>query len=410
MPVVRQNVASAIGKIAFMAEEVTYRTPVWPTSAQALYLNEPPNPAQPLRVVNDRQQRNSFGKRRRLPNRYGVGTTTLRSYIKPSGVLGTRPHAHQLLKGLWGRETATPGVSVLYEPSVPGTPHPAYSILMKYGHRTNLLSGSIVRSGDILGTADESDDVYAQVVGNIEFARRYWVGKDEVNAIAAAAATAVTVKDATKFAYGFSATPAFGMRLQFRHVADNSVDDNAGAGYTIDNVNTTTNVVTLTTGLVDPLAVDDVIEGFVPSGIDVGDVVNFYLGNFYRDDGTLQWIIENFEFHIENGHIIILHNQKDGTPYPSRKLDGMPAGREITANIRYLLTEDETGFDYVSEQQLSQVIKAHWGTTAGNRFLIQLDNVQIDSPSEEGDAEIRSTTLHRALETSGGDEGFMLFD
>src|ERR1043165_6632303 len=140
MAVTNPTISTALGKGLWVKKETTrgtYISSVY-SAANAIFLNAPAIPKQPLRKVDSRQERYSFSKFSRIPNRYGKGELDIDIYVKPSGALGTQPHGHQILEGWWGKETVTGGTSVKYEPLPIGTPYPSYTILVKYGHRVFL--------------------------------------------------------------------------------------------------------------------------------------------------------------------------------------------------------------------------------------------------------------------------------
>lgn len=415
--VTNPTVATALGKIMFAVIEPTrgtYNSAVY-SSANAVFLNAPAIPSQPLRKLDSRQQRKSFSKFSRIPNRYGVGTLPFDVNIKPSGVLGDVPHGDQLLHAWWGKRTIVAVTSVKYEPAPISSLFPSLTLLIKYGHKVYLLVGSVVQSANIDGKADESDSVIAALTGTIGFLRKYWVGKDELSAIAATGAATVTVKNAKKFAYGLSASPSVGMKVQFRTVAG-VLDDNSGAGYTISSVDTTTNVIGISPVLAGAgLAADDIIEGFVPSPTDVGEEVPFYLGGVTHgvSGSEVPWTIVGMNYSMENPFVKILDFEKSGSPYPTRIVDagGTGALRNAMAEVEYVMNEDDTDLDYVAENQIPHVLKTYWGDTAGERFYIQLNQAELEATTESGDQEVHGVTAHTALATGGGDnEAFMMFD
>lgn len=419
MGVTNPTVGTARGKGLWMVKETgvrgTYNNAVY-SAANGLLLNAPAIPSQPLRKVDSRAQRNTFSKITRVPVGYGKGTVPIDVYIKPSGSLGVTPHGDQILEAWWGKKTVTGGTSVKYEPMDPssGALQPSFTSLVKYGHEAFLMVGCIAANGNIDGVADGSEAVIAAWTGNLEFLRMYEIGKDELSAPEITGQTVISVKDATKFEYGFSASPSVGMKVQFRTVAG-VLDDNSGAGYTITGVDTGANTITITPGLAGAgLAANDVVEPFLPTITDVGSEVGFHLGGVtHGTAGTTDWTIVGANFVLNNPFAKILEIEKTGLQYPNRIVDagGNANLRDAMFEIEFVETEDDTGLRYVAREQIKHIIKAYWGDTAGERFYIQASSAELEEPSKSGDEEVHTTIQHTLLGTgSGNNEGFMMFD
>lgn len=418
MAVTNPTISTARGKILFMVKETSrgvYNDAVY-SAANAVFLNTPAIPSQPLRKVDSRQQRDSFSKFDRIPVGYGKGTIALDIYIKPSGSLGVRPHGHQVLQAWWGKETVVGATSVKYEPINPANAEvqPSYTMLVKYGHEVFLLVGAICVGGNIDGVADGSENVIAAWTGTFEFLRMYEIGKDELSGSEATAQTDISVKDASKFFYGFSTSPSVGMKVRFRTVAG-VLDDNAGAGYTISNVNVGTNTITIAPGLAGAgLAANDVIEGFVPAPTDVGTPVGFHLGGVLHGvAGDQAWTIVGANVTKNNPFAKILEIEKTGLQWPNRIVDagGNANLAELMAEIEFVETEDDTGLRYVARQQTRHILIMNWGDTAAKRFYIRFNSAELEEPSKTGDEEVHVTVAHQGLATgSGANEGYQMFD
>lgn len=418
--VTNPTIARAMGKFMTMAKESsygTYNNAVY-TASNVIFLNAPVNINQPIRILEDRQERYTFSHMKRHTNRYGIGTLEgIDVYIKPAGAasVGTKPHGHQLLESWYGKETVDPGVSVTYEPIGPDSSMPSYSMLVKYGHKVNLLIGAFVKTGQMIGVADDSEGVPSTFTGTIEFARRYWIGKDELSGSEATGQTVISVKNASKFYFGYSASPAVGMKVAFKTVAG-VVDDNSGAGYTLAGVDVAANTITISPALAGAgLAANDVVYPFVPdvSSSDVGEPASFAFGVTKHRDGTVTWIIKKFTYNRNNNHVKILDMEQNGSPYPVRKVDagGNANLREVTSEIEAVMSEDDTDYDYESQFQIEEALFTRWGPdTAGERIKVNIAKVRLDPPKDSGDAEISTVVMHHAMGTDGDDEDNMVFD
>lgn len=417
--VTNPTIATAFGKVMFMVKETgtrgNYNSAVY-TGSNAVFLNTPAIPQQGLRKVNSRQQRPSYSKRSRVAVGYGKGTMEVDVPIKPSGALGTPPHGRQLLEGWWGEEVIDPGVSVTYQPLAPevGEVYPSYTTLVKYGHEVFLLVGTVVEGGNINGVSDGSENVIAAFTGNLAFLRMYWVGKDEIGATEATGQTVITVKDAQKFAMGFSSSPAVGMKVGFRTVAG-VVDDNSGAGYTLTAVDVGANTITINPALAGAgLAANDVVYGFVPEPVDSGVEVTFNVGGSERGEDTNEDPITlvGFNYVMNNPFIKILENEKSATghPYPSRIVDagGSATLREAYAELSYIENEDDTNIRYIADQQIEYTAKSYWGNVVAERFYIRVNQAELEAPEKSGDEEITTVTQYQAFGTD--DEAVQVFD
>lgn len=181
-----------------------------------------------------------------------AGTVPIKIYARPSGTKGSVPMGDAILASMFGKRTVNAGASVVYSPAVL---KPAFSTWYRRGPVVFFGRGCVVDQGKISAVNKGAVGVET----NIQFMEMGWAGLDDLTADAAAAATAITVTNAKKFRKG-------------ARIYNKTQNDFATNGYEVTDVNTTTNVLTISPGVEASggWATGDVIRGYLPAPTKIG--------------------------------------------------------------------------------------------------------------------------------------------
>lgn len=181
-----------------------------------------------------------------------AGTVPIKIYARPSGTKGTVPMGNAILTSMFGKRTINAGASVVYSPSVL---KPALSVWYRRGPVVFFGRGGVVDQGKVNATNKGAVGVET----NIQFMEMGWAGLDELAADAAAAATSIKVANAKKFRKG-------------ARIYNKTQADSATEGYEVIDVNTSTNMLTISPGIeaAGGWATGDVIRGYLPTPTKIG--------------------------------------------------------------------------------------------------------------------------------------------
>lgn len=375
-----------IGKnqVIWIKEQSAKGTPAWPAAADAVLITSDAKFTQDRSFYNDPQKRLTKGKTGRLPGLYKAGEFTIAALIKASGALGTAPIPGKLLKSLLGKETITGSTSVVYAPDAIDDPPIYLTVLAKDNFETILVSDLVVFSGSIKIHATDSEDGYVALDCSGGFLQSLLAGTDATAALAAAAATEITVVDARKFEVG-----------QKVIIGTSGVT----SGHAISAINYTTNVLTIAAaGLETEQASKVVVKGWTPAITEAGYLMQGAFGHYQEKLGEGEYgtvLITQSQLDINNGWHVT-DREKNDTAFPS----GFSSGdRDLSLKISKFFKADAAVYRHEVYNQTPKLIKLQAAATtyslsAGKRMEITLPNRQIDTPTRSGDAE-------RTMEVSG---------
>ena len=379
-----QEIAFGRDIIVFAIKEAaaTPGTPVFPATTDAIFLIGEPSFKQVRNFIPDAQRRATFSKVERIKARLSPGEWSLSTYIKPSGDKGVVPECGQLLEGLFGFEDAEEGVKVEYvlkDPDSTTFPFtlPTYTIWYRLGHLVMCNAGCMVNSGDITVKAGNDDDSLVGITFGGFFMKQIRTGSDVLAQAIAAPLNKVKVTDARRF-----------MIESIISVKD---QNNNGQGFEVEQIDYSTNELTVTPDLVAGPQVGDPVKGYLPDPTEVGEPVHGRLGYVTFDEGSpVDTPIISASIGINN-NLKMIEDEKKNIDYPDDFI--RPAEREVTLSIDCYFRKDVAARWYEVDEQLEKEIKIPAGDTTtpggdGKRLRFEFPRVQLDTPDLSGGEEV----------------------
>lgn len=367
--------------VGFFKPESTYGVAIKPAAGDAFRATSITMGA-PVGREFPGDRRNTRSRIEQTITRTPVQPWSASGILRPSGTLGTAPDIGDMLTHAMGTETVAGGTSV------------TYSLLKD----PTALSGAIYRS-----TTDLTEGVYGAVVQNLSFnwsgdSYVTWtmsgVGKEYIqtgNTLAngtGSSATALIVDDADFFS-------------PYSVISLASSDD-----IQVTAVNYSTNTLTIASSSWSDNAV---IKPYVPTGTYAGNPLFGTKGSLSLDNGSSTVTHLGGSISINTG-IDLLNTEYGGS---SATDVTVPAYREVTGSIDFLVRKDEVYLFNEFRRGVAQDVLISIGSTATERMKIncnvsQFQPSQRDSPDADM---IRYTANLTALASSSGeDEITLLFD
>lgn len=392
-----------IGKdqIIWVKKQTAKGTPAWPSAADAVRVTGNGKFVQDLNFYKSKEKELTLGETGRLKGLYKAGEFSFPCYIRASGSLGVVPSPAPVFESLAGYQTITANASVKYTPYKLDDIPVYLTVLAKVNFITMLVWDLVVCKGSFPIIAGDSDA--AIVEGNFSgnFLSSLIAGTDATAALAAAAATAIVVVDARKFEVGQKIIVG---------------TSGAAAGHLITNVVVATNTLTIAAGgLASEQASGVVVKGWTPVATVSGILMHGRFGKYQEAEGVgalADVLITQATLDIDSGWKL-LNDEKNDSAYGS---DFAAGDRVVTCKISRYVRKDLGAFRYkVNNQTVLQVklpaADGPYSLAAGKRMMISLAHVEVDPPSESGDAERKAEIVGHAFDTVVLDDVFeILFD
>ena len=351
---------------AYFKLETTEGEFVMPAAADVVPVLGMPGVTQSTKMIDSREIIDSRSRGERSANGLEAGNMSIECYCRPSGALGTAPQESTLLEAACGLKTVNAGASVIYGPA---TVKPSFSAVVKEGHMTHFVRGAKI--GEVRGALNNNDYFNWNFSGQFKEAMR--------------AGTSETIEGSTttvlKMRAGEAALYDPGARVQ---VDD---DDNTAAGYTISEVDTTADTITLSTALAEAPAAGAVVKGFVPTPTWSGYLIPGSEGVMTLD--AAQFLPTNIELSI-NDNLSPDADEMNGEGLISCIDEGQ---RLVTASIQARLRRTHARFWTLARNQAQNAMLVTAGATAAKRCKISYPYAQFDSPTTDGDDLRRNMTF-----------------
>jgi len=187
------------------------------------------------------------------------------------------------------------------------------------------------------------------------------------------------------------------------------VPDNAGAGYHVSDVNTTTNVITIDDvgGFGTGVAATGSVAPWFPEVVDNGTIVHGRVGAVTFEGSSIS--VTDSSVTVDNG-IQYIVDEKDGSDYPS--FYETPGMRTVEASVGLYFREADVQYYErgVVAGQGESILPL--GDTSGARCKIYLPNSVFDIPALDAADMIKMTTTLRGEASSPevADEIVIVFD
>ena len=155
-----------------------------------------------------------------------------------------------------------------------------------------------------------------------------WAGTDDVSSSSASGQSDISVTDANKFSVG--------AYIKCTHI-DGTEDINSGSGYLISSINTTTNVLTVTTNLIDTWATSDEVSGYLPTGNIVPNAIESRYTYIWIDDVRGKFKSSDITFSTPKNYI----TDEIGVTHPEGFVEDV---RNITSNMNVYFRKDDAKY------------------------------------------------------------------
>lgn len=318
--------------------------------------------------IEDQQKRYSRSQVARIQGRFEPGSLQSAIYMKPSGTPGTAPPGAALYKALFGREVVTGGTKVEYKPDLITGALVSMTAWVRQGHTVFRCIGTVLEQGTFPLAAGNAENAVAQMQFQSRSAKILVTGTNYVvTAIGGTPDTTVEVDDASVFDPGGYVTIGG--------------DDNSGAGWLINSVDYTTNILTLASGIAN---VDefDLVTPWVPTGTESGSILHGRYGFATRAGNNLPLISANVTF---NNPAEIPIDEKNGQDYPTRAF--RVGKRDVQVTLEILNDAISTKYFKESRDDTKSDVLLPWqdaDNTAGKRIRLLLNDVAINPPTFGG--------------------------
>lgn len=264
---------------------------------------------------------------------------------------------------------------------------PSFSLWIKTDHFLQGLSGATVNNA-VLGVNNEG-------AVTIEFSgegmKMVFAGEDAVAVAAATGATLITVADADRFS------------VDAKIYNSTKSDDNAGAGYTISRVDTTNNQIAVS-ALTEDWEVDDVIEGWLPSGTLTGTPIESRHTGVQIDGITGKFRSNDFTFSVPKLYL----TDEVGTTEPEEYVEDQ---REVSSDLNVYFRKEDAKYFTLGFQGNESAIALNFGAITGRHMDVFMKRTKIQTPEIAGDGPTLALSMGlTALGTAGEDSVEICFN
>jgi hypothetical protein len=205
--------------------------------------------------------------------------------------------------------------------------------------------------------------------------------------------TTIEVDDAKLFCVGG--------RVQFKN-ADGTVFNNSDAGYEITDVDTSTDIITVSPGAEVGLVIDDYVEPYLPTGTKIGSVAEARETTVSFDGGSSAAVIKSMNLNIDDA-VQYQEDEITSEGYPTTYVEGR---RSVAGNVSLLFRTNDLAYFYdgLNTNEVDMQIKCGVDA-AGTRLTINMDKVSLPVPARSYTAPTVELTMDFvALGTDGEDE------
>ncbi len=371
------RIARAREQVVFAVAETTRGTLVAPAASDLVVvagyakLGQQPSYTDSPEIVDSRDIIADF------QDRTPAGTWSFPIIIRPSGSLGVEPNGSVLYESLLGTRTVNAGASVVYSPAIE---KPSFSLWVKKSHSVMHASGCTVGKATLRTGA--KGGLTLELSGG--FMQMGWAGEDTLAADAAQGATDITVGDARKYTVG--------AMVQLEG------DDNGGSGYQVTAVNTTTNVVTLASGLAVGGSAGDAVSGWLPTGSQTSNPLENRKSSAEIAGSSLP--IKSMEVTITDD-VQYLEDEISTDDYPTEYVEST---RQVGGSLEVYFRQDDLVYFQAGRSGTEQAVALVCGDTAGSRVRVEMPRARLAVPDiQEADPTVALQMPLKALGTDGED-------
>jgi len=270
---------------------------------------------------------------------------------------------------------------------------PSFSLWIKTDHFLQGLAGCTVNNA-VLGVNNEGA-VTINMSG--QGMKMVFAGKSAVGVAGATnGATQIPVDDADLYS------------VDARIYNSTDGDANGGQGYTISRVDTTNNIIVVSTGISNGWYDNEVIEGYLPSATVIGEPIESRYTNIYLDSVAAKFRTTDFTFDVPKQYII----DEVGVDYPENFVEDM---RNITSALNlYFRAEDAKYFTLgLNSYEIPIALKFGQAATATDYrgMEVYFPRTKVKTPEISGDGPTLALSMGlTALGTVGEDSAEIIFN
>lgn len=349
----------------FVKAETTIGTYAAPAATDFIVSSGAPEFNQPVSLTDSTEVRNSRSLKDQFRDMTPAGSWSIPMYCRPSGTAGTPPDGAALLKAAFGTETISAGSSVTYSPAVD---LPSVSITIKMKDMVWALVGATVN--ELKAALSSKGAINFDFSGG--FMKLLWAGKAE---IASASGTSVVLKslvDAQKYRVG--------MKVQFYDVNTKSWKTNSGSGYAITAIDEDTFTLTISPSVSEfTPAADDILQGFVPTGTEVGTPIQARTGTCEMLTAAVPIITMDMTL---TNNTQYMEDEVSTDEYPTAYVSDR---RSVKANATLYLRTNDLKYFRRAQLQTSVALEMLGGDTAGSKIEMVIPYAKGDFPAISGD-------------------------
>lgn len=349
----------------FVKAETTIGTYAAPVATDLIIPSGAPEFNQPVSLTDSTEVRNSRSLKDQFRDMTPAGNWSIPMYCRPAGTAGSVPDGAALLKAAFGSETISVGSSVTYTLA---TDLPSVSITVAMNDMVWALVGATVN--ELKAAMSSKGAINFDFSGG--FMQLLWAGKAE---IASASGTSVVLDDlvsAQKFRVG--------MKVKFYDVSTTTWFTNSGSGYAITVVNEDTFTLTITPTISEfSPAADDLIQGYVPTGTEVGTPIQARTGTCEMLTAVVPII--TMEMTLTN-NTQYMEDEIATDEYPTSYISDR---RSVKANATLYLRTNDLKYFRRAQAQTSVALEMLGGDTAGSQIELVMPYAKGDFPAISGD-------------------------
>lgn len=352
---------------AFVKEETTKGTIIYPTASDMIVIAGVPDFNQNPTYTDSTEIRNTRSLLARFRDKFPAGNFSFPMYCRPSGSLGVVPDGAALFKAAMGVETINASTSVVYTLT---KNLPSVSIFFAQDDMVFGLVGSTVN--ELRLSMSNKGALTFNFAGG--FMEMKFAGKAEITSHAAGVVTLKATGDWKKYKKD--------MKVKFYDVDTTTWYDNTGAGYTITNVDSANNQIT-----VDPAiseftpAADDICMGWLPTGTETGDPIEAALGSVEFDSTAVDVIAA--EFTLTNN---VKYSEEEITAedYPK---DYVADKRSVALRTSLFLRTEDLKYFRDGQDQVHVDVDLKGGDTEGYKIILNVPEAVGSVPAMGGELE-----------------------
>lgn len=364
----------------WVVRETTPGELVYPTADDALLAYDITYPTQSPEFENSQERAKTRDVIDRCQNQMPPGEYSFTVTSRPNGP-GNPPAEHVLLESMAGLVTETPGTNVLYEPALK---KPAFSLWVLASHTMFFCSGATV------GTATLSIE---NCPLEWEFGGMFMVmgvtGTESLNGVVGAGVQDIPVLNTDKFSVGG--------KIALQDATGLVVDDNGGAGYTVDSLVEDTSLHITDVTLVGAAA-DGWVVPFNPGHTTPGTRLEsrtavVSLNGVEKSVAGFTWTTTDEPEYLDR--------ERTPSGYPESYAE---TRREVSGELQLIFREDDAEFFKQALESKRQPLSITVGEQAGFQFTLAMPSVQMDMPVlSEVDPLLEQAAPYTALAVTGED-------